>query len=147
MSQVLNGQELQLLVGELVDGDAQTYGIAGGIPGPMDPSTRSAVVVSWLVHAGANGAFNDDETRLMGETFAHEIGHYMGMHHPVQFGWNYWDALDDTDECTASSACGQALGDNLMYPSSICDPSGYCEPQFRLTPQQVAELHRNAAAL
>ncbi len=146
VSQALTGQEVQLLVGELVDGDPFTYGIAGGIPGPLDPSTRSAVVVSWLAHAGQNGSFDADEIRLMGETFAHEIGHYMGLQHPVQMGWNDYDALDDTDNCGSSNSCAAALGDNLMYPVSLCG-GGYCDPQYKLTNDQEAELHRNAAAL
>lgn len=147
VSQDLDGQSVQLLVGELVDGDPWTYGVSGGIPGPLDASPRSAVVTSYLAHAGNNGRFDDDEIRLMGETFAHEIGHYMGLQHPVQGGWNDWDALGDTVECTSSKSCEADLGDNLMYPFSICPSFDYCEPQFDLTADQQAELHYYGATL
>ncbi len=50
-----NGEQIVLVIGETVDGDQWTYGMAGGIPGPLVPSERSAIAISWLVHAGEDG--------------------------------------------------------------------------------------------
>ena len=50
---------------------------------------------------------------MFGETMAHEIGHYMGLYHPVEASYNYWDALEDTVECGTWNACETQLGQQL----------------------------------
>ncbi|MBA2321373.1 MAG: hypothetical protein H0V89_09475 [Deltaproteobacteria bacterium] len=137
--------EVVVFLGETLNGELNWYGVSGGIPGPLEITDRSATLVSWLTHAGANGVFDDDEIGLMGETLAHEVGHYIGLQHPVQTDYARWDALDDTVECESQSACEDALGDNIMYPLSICDADG-CVDTFRLTDAQVGELQRAGAA-
>ena len=81
------------------------------------------MVVSWLEGAGYDGQFNAEEIQMLGETMAHEIGHYMGLYHPVEASYNYWDALEDTEECGTWNACeAQARGkphvpiSNLLWP-------------------------------
>jgi hypothetical protein len=147
ISEDLSGQQIEILIGEQVAGSAQIYGISGGIPGPLDPSPRAGVAVSYLVHAGQNGTFDDDEIRLMGETFAHEGGHYIGLEHPVQGGYYEWDAIDDTPECTNRSKCEAQLANNLMYPFSVGDGHGGYVHAELITPNQAAEINRAAAAL
>jgi len=141
-----DGRSLFLIVGESFDGDTSLYGIAGGIPGSIEPNRATYVALSWLSHAGTNGTFNDNEIRLMGETMAHECGHFMGLFHPVEDGYQYWDALDDTQECTTWQTCENQLGDNVMFPYPICDFSS-CEPQGALTPQQAAVWGRYTGVL
>ena len=145
VSEGSSGEELVLIIGESFP-SRWTYGIAGGIPGPLTPSGRGAVELSWLSHVGQDGVFDDDETRLMGETMAHEIGHYMGLYHPVEDGYELWDALDDTLQCETWQSCESNLGDNLMYPYSICG-GGECLPTDQITPQQVGVLQRYTGAL
>ena len=133
--------ELTLMLGEEILGESDYYGLSGGIPGSLLPTERSVVILSLLGHAGRDGEFDDEETRIMGETMAHEIGHYMGLFHPVEYGWKSWDALDDTSDCSAEYACYEDLGDNLMFPYPVCDWDS-CEPQGDLSTGQQGVLHR-----
>ncbi len=134
---------LLMVIGEEIAGDAYIYGEAGGIPGPMLATEISAVELSWLAHAGQNGKFSDEEVLLMGETMAHETGHFLGLFHPAEYpNWDYWDALDDTEECTSYSDCEDDLGDNLMFPYPVCTSIVDCLRQDRLSDQQVGILQR-----
>ena len=142
---------LRLIVGEkIVTSDYGpengTYGISAGIPGSAQQTRETFVVLSWFVHAGVDGQFSDDETRLMGETMAHEVGHYMGLYHPVEDGFEYWDALDDTPECRNGNTCEDQLGTNLMFPYSICNNQG-CVVTDQMSAGQVAVKQRYISAL
>jgi hypothetical protein len=128
-------------VGESVDGDFDTYGVAGGIPGTLTPSAMTYVVVSWLSHAGFDAQFTRKEKSMMGETMAHEVGHYMGLFHPVESSYNSWDALEDTPRCETWSRCEDELGSNLMFPYAICSGSD-CVATEDLTPNQNGVAHR-----
>jgi hypothetical protein len=139
------GRALRLIVGDKVGNDNFTYGISAGIPGSATDTRHTYVVVSWLVHAGQDGVFNADETRLMGETMAHEVGHYMGLYHPVESSYTYWDALDDTVECRNATQCEEQLGTNLMFPYSICNGQG-CVVTDQMSPGQVAVKQRYVSA-
>jgi len=141
-----NGEQITVVIGETVDGDKWTYGMAGGIPGGLVPTDRSAIAISWLAHAGTDGKFSKDETRLYGESVAHEVGHYMGLPHPVEDGYESWDALDDTPQCTSQTACEDALGENIMYPYSICSWTS-CLATHELTDDQVGVAQRYAGTL
>lgn len=139
-------RELQVVVGEQVRHDDYTYGVAGGIPGTIEAADTTYVVVSWLVHAGIDGAFDDGEVRLMGETMAHEVGHYTGLFHPVESNYRAWDALEDTLECTRRGECEDALGTNVMFPYSICTLTD-CVVTDQLTDDQSGVMHRYIAVL
>lgn len=145
-AEAYDGQELFLIVGESVEGDRSTYGVSGGIPGSIEPNRYSYVVLSWLAHAGGNGSFSDDEIRLMGETMAHECGHFAGLFHPVESDYQYYDALDDTDQCSGWQTCENQLGTNLMFPYPICAGNS-CDPQGELTEDQEAVSQRYIGAL
>lgn len=131
-----------VVVADDVGGYADLYGEAGGIPGPYVASTHSAVAVSWLVHAGSDASFSDDEVEVLAETMAHEVGHYLGLYHPVEMSWNAWDALDDTKRCNAEGACEDALADNLMFPYPVCGAQS-CVAQTELTGDQAGVLSLN----
>ncbi|MEQ1501030.1 MAG: hypothetical protein ABMB14_02315 [Myxococcota bacterium] len=138
--------ELQLIIGETVRSSNQIYGVSGGIPGSVAATPNTFVVLSWVTHAGPDGVFDDDEIRLMGDTMTHEIGHYMGLFHPVEASYDTWDALDDTDQCRNQGTCDDALGRNVMYPYSICTFAS-CQGQNNFTDQQIAVAHQFVGTL
>lgn len=120
-STLVDPGEIAMIIGETLDGGISAYGAAGQLPGPLVPSTVSAIVVSWLANAGGDGVFSPDDVQLYGEVLAHEAGHYLGLFHPVEESYDYWDSLRDTPECSGQVQCEGLLGTNLMFPYSICD--------------------------
>lgn len=139
--------EVSVLIGEMLSNDIYTYGVSGNIPGALNVTENSGVVISWLAAAGTNGEFDDGELNILAETMAHEVGHYMGLFHPVEDGWEYWDALADTDRCTTGNTCYRELGDNLMYPFPFCEWNGSCERQDQLSDDQGGVLNRYTGTL
>ncbi len=142
--------ELTIIFGETVTVGGSIspdiLGVAGGIPGSILANTRSAMVVGWLNAAGSDGVFSDGEITVMGETLAHEAGHYMGLYHPVESSWATWDALSDTDDCTSETACYLELSDNLMFPFASCF-SDDCVHSDQLSPMQQGVSHRYIGSL
>lgn len=122
-------------------GGAWTLGLAGGIPGPLVSTDYSAVAVNVTAHMGNNLQFSDQDKRIFAETMAHEIGHYMGLFHPVEDDWQTVDALADTPDCTSESSCESQLASNLMYYITVCD-GATCEPQDTLTDDQAGVMNR-----
>jgi hypothetical protein len=139
-----SARSVVVVVGDRIGGDTLTYGEAGGIPGPYAPARTGAVFLSWLANAGADARFSDSDVLLYGETMAHEVGHYLGLFHPVEQDYRSWDALSDTEECSAWAACDTRLGSNLMYPYPVCDGRGAssCVRQTEVTDAQAGVLHR-----
>lgn len=132
---------VNLVVSEDIVDFQDVYGIAGDIPGPLVPSTRSAVQVSLLEAAGTDGHFSDDDIRLLGETMAHESGHFLGLFHPVEADWAGWDVLDDTPECDSTRTCIDELSTNLMFPVTVC-AGGTCIEQSDVTAEQREVVQR-----
>ncbi len=132
---------LNIVLSERVQGYDDIFGIAGDIPGPLMPTTRSAVQISTLLAAGPDGQFDSEDTRLLAETMAHEAAHFLGLFHPVETTWDAWDVLDDTSECERESRCVDQLGDNLMFPFPVCGPVA-CTPQDTLTGEQSGVMNR-----
>ena len=141
-----NEEDLVLVVGETIGGSGIILGEAGAIPGPLPPSRRGVVAVGWLLQAGGDGVLDDVDIEGMGETMAHEMGHYLGLFHPIEVdGYGnptgYTDALDDTPICATNRACESAVGTNLMYPYRLCDTAD-CTRQDVITAQQGGVMHR-----
>jgi len=134
------GSVVVVVVDELEDAEG-IYGVAGGIPGALVGSERSVVSVNAITNSGPDLVFSEEEERLLGETMAHEVLHYLGLFHPVEPDWALWDALADTPECDSQMPCEQALGENLMFPYPLCTPTG-CTPQTLLTAQQGGTANR-----
>ena len=141
-----DGQQVTILVSETIDGSLDYYGIAGGIPGTLSRTDNALIVVSWLANAGGDGAFSEADVQLFGETLAHEVGHYMGLFHPVELTYDFWDALSDTEVCDSQNECESAMRDNLMFPYPVCDWTE-CVAQEVMTDQQVGVKHRYTGTL
>lgn len=141
-----DGQQVTVLVAETIDGSLDYYGIAGGIPGTLSRTDNALIVVSWLANAGGDGAFSEADVQLFGETLAHEVGHYMGLFHPVELTYDFWDALSDTEVCDSQNECESAMQDNLMFPYPVCDWTE-CVAQEVMTDQQVGVKHRYTGTL
>jgi hypothetical protein len=81
--------------------EAGYYGIAGGVPGPLTLGTvNSGVVVSVDTHLLGDGRTLD--TREMGSTVAHELGHQIGLFHTTEADGSDHDPLSDTPQCPPS---------------------------------------------
>lgn len=133
---------VRIVVVENIAGYDDIYGISGDIPGPMTATSRSAVLLSALYAEGPTTGFSPADRRILGETLAHEVGHYLGLYHPVETTWDLWDGLDDTTECAGEQSCIDALADNLMFPFPVCGFAS-CTPQEGITDDQSGVLHRN----
>lgn len=131
-----------VLLETMTDGEL-LYGRAGSVPSPLVPSINSGMAVNLSVSAGTDGRFQPDEVRTLGETFAHEAAHYLGAFHAIELDYLTQDSLSDTPSCTTANECRAVLGDNLMYPETICDGS-VCEPQDVLTNEQGIVLRNYA---
>lgn len=132
--------------------DQPVLGLAGGIPGPLTPTGSTGVAVNLGEGAGRDGRYDAMETRLLGETLAHEVGHFLGLFHPMELPESgetieHWDSFDDTPDCLRFDVCVANLGDNLMFPSPVCQ--GDCTEfvaQTALTDTQVATAQGHPAA-
>ena len=136
------GEGVMVVIGDDVGGMDDLFGEAGGIPGPQIATPHSVVAVGWLIHAGADASFSKDEIELLAETMAHESGHFLGLYHPVESSFDMWDALGDTDKCTRSGDCDDALGTNMMYPYPICS-GAKCTDQVDISGDQAGVLLNN----
>lgn len=102
-----------------------TLGIASGIPAPPFSGTvGSGLVIAVDEHLDASGTALD--TRLLGETIAHELGHMMGLYHTTEDNGADFDVIADTARCPGSAdvdgdgeysaeECRDWDGANLMF--------------------------------
>ena len=146
---------VNIFVGAEIDldvGFGTLLGVAASIPGPSHPTTKSAVAVSLVGNAGPDGVFSESERRILGETFAHESGHFLGLFHPIEldgligFFASGEDSLTDTETCAIIFECieNENLAHNLMFPTPLPAEDGGTIPQDRLTSQQRGVLNLNA---
>ena len=133
-------RSVNVVLAPSIVGLEDVFGVAGDIPGPLVATSASGVLVSLGLAAGVNGRFETLEIRVLGETMAHEVGHYLGLFHPVEVDWEDWDALDDTVQCGGETPCTNKLGDHLMFPFPVCGIAT-CQPQTVITEQQSQVLH------
>lgn len=145
-------EQVVMIIGDyLENSDQGVLGESGGAPGSLAPTERSVVAISWLMQAGGSGKFDDEEVAWLSETMSHELGHYLGLHHPVTFDSDYeaaaWDALDDTETCGDFDDCFDILGENLMFPYSLCAFTQDCEHQDQVTDDQRGVLVRYTGTL
>ncbi len=89
-------------------------GLSLGIPGvPGLHGSAGTALVFTAEYLGSNAT-------QVGQTMAHEIGHFNGLRHTSEHGGTEWDAMQDTPECSNPDR-GQLCPDapNLMFPFSL----------------------------
>ena len=130
-----------VVVDTIAGSDATILGAAGSVPGGIFPSAKSGVILSAAANAGPDLIYTNAEITLLGGTLAHELGHMVGLFHPVELSYDRWDAVDDTENCQTVGACQGTLGFNLMYPTALCS-SSECNLQDELTEGQTGIVQR-----
>ena len=116
---------LNIIVTKEASALAGLLGVSGGIPGlPAVAGTRSsAVVVFTDAHQIAAGApLSAADLQFIGDTMAHEGGHWLGLWHTVErngYTGNAFtrDALIETPECTPTADTNS----NTFVEISECD--------------------------
>ena len=144
---------VNIFVGGSIGGTGLSGGVLGfaaDIPGPPFSSARSVTAISIFESAGADGVFSSLDIRLLGETIAHESGHFMGLFHPIDFSGSsvqFSDPLADTPSCNFITEClsNFTLSHNLMYPSPVADGSGGFVNQNQITSNQRSVMNRYIA--
>lgn len=89
-------------------------GISPGLPGV---SGFHGTTGAGLVFSSVN---LDGSATDMGQTMAHEIGHFLGLRHTSEHGGSAHDPITDTPECSdpeKATACADHT--NFMFPFSI----------------------------
>jgi len=87
-------------------------GVSGAIPG---------IAANGTDYSGVMTAYEGFTTFELGSTSAHEIGHYLGLFHPVEQNGSH-DFIDDTLEChpfLADAICPEVGANYLMHWSAL----------------------------
>lgn len=127
-------------------------GLSGGIPGPAGAhglATSGVVIALGFYYPDVNKGFKDQQVRQLGQTIAHETGHYLGLFHTSEGRGTKHDPLSDTPKCLPKndknddgylfgSECTGKGAENLMFWAA----SAAAE---QLTLEQRAILLRNPA--
>ncbi|MGK5093866.1 hypothetical protein WDW89_17865 [Deltaproteobacteria bacterium TL4] len=141
------------LVDDIVNTSGNSLlGISAGIPGSQGiKGNRNGIMISLEAHQ--LGGSSNPHPRLLGETCAHEMGHWLGLFHTSEADGSYQDLQSDTPECTLASDVNHnseidpnecAAGINLMFWTSGYDPYTHTlVEQNTLTPEQVDIIHRS----
>lgn len=82
-----------------------------GVPGSHGNQGAGLVFTSEYLSRDPSG---------IGQTLAHEIGHFLGLRHTSEHGGTSWDPLEDTPQCSnpeRGSRCPDAS--NFMFPFSL----------------------------
>ena len=98
-------------------GESATYGVSGGLPGPTGIASSWNGVLNFLTAHATGTTLN---TQLLGETAAHEMGHWLGLYHTSESTGISFDPLSDTVECPISR---DNDSDGKVYPEE-CDGYG-----------------------
>ena len=100
-----------------LSGESAAYGVSGGLPGPTGIASSWNGVLNFLTAHATGTTLN---TQLLGETAAHEMGHWLGLYHTSESTGTSFDPLSDTAECPISR---DNDSDGKVYPEE-CDGYG-----------------------
>jgi len=112
-------------------GHSVVVGLDGSIPGPASfggTVSSGAIVNSSDINSGPCTSLHFGKCGADRIAFiaAHEGGHYMGLYHTSESRGGSWDPLNDTPQCTCSSACltatqaSQCTAGTFAMPASSC---------------------------
>tara|TARA_B100000945_G_scaffold320934_1_gene332840 strand:- start:2614 stop:3807 length:1194 start_codon:yes stop_codon:yes gene_type:complete len=98
-------------------------GVSSGIPGAMAIASSWNGVINYL---SAHAIGSSLSSQLLGETAAHEMGHWLGLFHTTESTGDSFDPLSDTAQCPLSldqdsddkvnaEECNGYGADNLMF--------------------------------
>ena len=104
-------------VEDQMSGESAAYGVSGGLPGPTGIASSWNGVLNFLTAHATGTTLN---TQLLGETAAHEMGHWLGLYHTSESTGTSFDPLSDTAECPISR---DNDSDGKVYPEE-CDGYG-----------------------
>ena len=104
-------------VDDQLAGESAAYGVSGGLPGPTGIASSWNGVLNFLTAHATGTTLN---TQLLGETAAHEMGHWLGLYHTSESTGTSFDPLSDTAECPISR---DNDSDGKVYPEE-CDGYG-----------------------
>ncbi len=81
--------------------DIPALGISSGVPGSMGIASSWNGVLNFLYAHATGTSLN---SQLLGETAAHEMGHWLGLFHTTEAYGISFDPLSDTAQCPISRA-------------------------------------------
>ena len=98
-------------------------GVSAGIPGTMSIASSWNGVINYLSAHATGSTLN---SQVLGETVAHEMGHWLGLFHTTESAGVSFDPLSDTAQCPISldgdsdgkvyaEECDGYGADNLMF--------------------------------
>lgn len=136
-------------VEDLIGQGKSSLGISAGIPGSLGIEGSHNGVLNGMNAHTDQGTLN---VQLLGETAAHEMGHWLGLYHTTERNGETFDLLTDTPECPLSKAANQGAG---PQPSDCVDLDGknlmfwQGDPnidQITLSPQQIHVINYSPIA-
>ncbi|MBF0424888.1 MAG: hypothetical protein HQL66_03600 [Magnetococcales bacterium] len=140
-------------VQDFSDGNSNLLGRAAGVPGSLGlASNRNGVLIGVANHV-VNGTV---DTVLMGDTAAHEMGHFLGLRHTTESTGKIFDPLADTPQCpvatydanndgsVSAEECATRDGHNLMFWVA---PTTANFDKSVLTPNQQAIIRTSPLAV
>ena len=103
--------------------ETSILGVSAGIPGTMSIASSWNGVINYLSAHATGSTLN---SQLLGETVAHEMGHWLGLFHTTEAAGASFDPLSDTAQCPSSldgdndgkvyaEECDGYGADNLMF--------------------------------
>jgi len=98
-------------------------GVSAGLPGSMGIVSSWNGVINYLSAHATGSTLN---SQILGETAAHEMGHWLGLFHTTEANGTSFDPLSDTPQCTIirdddrdgkvyPEECEGYGADNLMF--------------------------------
>ena len=104
-------------------GETAILGVSAGIPGSMSIASSWNGVINYLSAHATGSTLN---SQVLGETVAHEMGHWLGLFHTTEAAGSSFDPLSDTAQCPISldgdsdgkvyaEECEGYGADNLMF--------------------------------
>ncbi len=103
--------------------ETSILGVSAGIPGTMSIASSWNGVINYLSAHATSSTLN---SQILGETVAHEMGHWLGLFHTTEASGASFDPLSDTAQCPSNldgdndgkvyaEECDGYGADNIMF--------------------------------